>query len=128
MPSKSNKSTNSENLSLSVNTSTLGGFHDALKQINCRLNPFDELTTEMSDIKADIWEQEAERLHDVEVTVAGPNKEFNMICGTFEGPGTASQIVVIECPHGMKGRYVKLQIVEGTGNILTLCEVKVIGN
>ncbi|KAK3108776.1 hypothetical protein FSP39_015406 [Pinctada imbricata] len=71
---------------------------------------------------------DAERLHDVEVTVAGPNKEFNMICGTFKGPGTASQIVVIECPHGMKGRYVKLQIVEGTGNFLTLCEVKVIGN
>ncbi|KAK3108550.1 hypothetical protein FSP39_010471, partial [Pinctada imbricata] len=69
----------------------------------------------------------AERLHDVEVSVAGPNKEFNMICGSFKGPGTTSQIVVIDCPYGMKGRYVKLQIVEGTENSLTLCEVKVMG-
>ncbi|KAK3106178.1 hypothetical protein FSP39_014375 [Pinctada imbricata] len=70
---------------------------------------------------------EAERLHDVDVTVAGCDKDFHMLCGTFEGPGTASERVVLECPKGTIGRYVKLQITKGINNILSICEVKVIG-
>ncbi|KAK3106507.1 hypothetical protein FSP39_021364 [Pinctada imbricata] len=68
-----------------------------------------------------------ERLHDVDVTVAGCNEDFHMLCGTFEGPGTASERVVLECPKGTIGRYVKLQITKGINNILSICEVKVIG-
>ncbi|KAK3108454.1 hypothetical protein FSP39_008237 [Pinctada imbricata] len=67
------------------------------------------------------------RLHDVEVTVAGSNKNFTKRCGFFKGPGSASQIIVLQCPKGTRGRYVKLQIIEGRNNFLTLCEVKVIG-
>ncbi|KAK3084882.1 hypothetical protein FSP39_020768 [Pinctada imbricata] len=68
-----------------------------------------------------------ERLHDVKVTVAGHDKKFDVSCGIFKGPGIASQTVVVKCPRGIRGRYVKLQIIKGTRNILTLCEVKVIG-
>ncbi|KAK3108226.1 hypothetical protein FSP39_003561, partial [Pinctada imbricata] len=67
------------------------------------------------------------RLRDLEVTIASERKEFNMLCNTFKGPGTASQIVVLNCPQGTWGRYVKIQIVEGIDNTLTFCEVKVFG-
>ncbi|KAK3108359.1 hypothetical protein FSP39_006325 [Pinctada imbricata] len=67
------------------------------------------------------------RLHDVEVTVAGHTKDFKKLCGFFKGPGTAAQIVVLSCPQQTKGRYVKIQIVNGKDNYLMLCEVKVIG-
>ncbi|KAK3108788.1 hypothetical protein FSP39_015796, partial [Pinctada imbricata] len=67
------------------------------------------------------------RLHDVEVTVAESNKNFTKTCGFFKGPGSASQTVLMPCPKGTRGRYVKLQIIEGRNNVLTLCEVKVIG-
>ncbi|KAK3108121.1 hypothetical protein FSP39_001658 [Pinctada imbricata] len=69
----------------------------------------------------------AQRLHDVEVTVAGHYKDFKKLCGFFKGPGTAGQIVVLNCPLKTKGRYVKIQIVDGIENFLTLCEVRVIG-
>ncbi|KAK3085600.1 hypothetical protein FSP39_005988 [Pinctada imbricata] len=68
-----------------------------------------------------------DRLHDVEVTVAEDDLDFNRLCGTFKGPGTDNQLVVMECPQNTHGRYVKLQIVKGNNNILSLCDVKVIG-
>ncbi|KAK3109097.1 hypothetical protein FSP39_022923 [Pinctada imbricata] len=67
------------------------------------------------------------RLHDIEVTVAGHYKDFKKQCGFFKGPGTSGQIVVLNCPQETKGRYVKIQIVDGIDNYLTLCEVRVIG-
>ncbi|KAK3099711.1 hypothetical protein FSP39_008412 [Pinctada imbricata] len=70
---------------------------------------------------------ECNRLHDVEVTVAYSSTDFNMLCGTFVGPGTANQLVVVECQQNTRGRYVRLQIVKGNNNYLTLCDVKVIG-
>ncbi|KAK3108473.1 hypothetical protein FSP39_008735 [Pinctada imbricata] len=69
----------------------------------------------------------AERLHDIEVTVAGQYMDFKKLCGFFKGPGTAGQIVVLNCPQETKGRYVKIQIVDGIDNHLALCEVRVIG-
>ncbi|KAK3084543.1 hypothetical protein FSP39_015127 [Pinctada imbricata] len=68
-----------------------------------------------------------ERLHDVDVTVAGHNKKFDVVCGTFRGPGKASEKVVVQCPKRTKGRYVRLQITKGSNNVLTVCEVEVMG-
>nr|AFO64339.2 F-type lectin 1 [Pinctada fucata] len=68
-----------------------------------------------------------ERLHDVDVTVAGHDKRFDAVCGTFSGPGKASEKVVVQCPKGTKGRYVRLQITKGSNNVLTVCEVEVMG-
>ncbi|KAK3109005.1 hypothetical protein FSP39_020805 [Pinctada imbricata] len=67
------------------------------------------------------------RLHDIEVTIASVKKDFNMLCNTFKGPGVASEIVVLNCPPQSRGRYVKIQIIEGSDNVLSLCEVKVMG-
>nr|ADR63290.1 F-type lectin [Pinctada imbricata] len=68
-----------------------------------------------------------ERLHDVDVTVAGHDKRFDAVCGTFSGPGKASEKVVVQCPKRTKGRYVRLQITKGSNNVLTVCEVEVMG-
>ncbi|KAK3098857.1 hypothetical protein FSP39_023784 [Pinctada imbricata] len=69
-----------------------------------------------------------EAFHDVDVTVARSDKDFDIPCNTFKGTATPeSQQVVLKCPQGTYGRYLKTQIMEGTRNVLTLCEVKVFG-
>uniref|UniRef100_A0A8W8MMS9 Fucolectin tachylectin-4 pentraxin-1 domain-containing protein n=1 Tax=Magallana gigas TaxID=29159 RepID=A0A8W8MMS9_MAGGI len=63
-------------------------------------------------------------LHDVNVTVGLTESVINTPCGFFAGPGTASQLVVIDCPTSTQGRYVKIS---KTTVFLILCEVDVFG-
>uniref|UniRef100_K1QB41 Fucolectin n=1 Tax=Magallana gigas TaxID=29159 RepID=K1QB41_MAGGI len=60
------------------------------------------------------------RLHDVTVTVGLTESDVNTPCGFFAGPGTASQLVVIDCPTSPQGRFVQIS---KTTETLTLCEV-----
>lgn len=64
------------------------------------------------------------RLRNVTVTVGRTEFSLNTTCGFFSGPGTLSQLVVIDCPPVTSGRYVKVSIL---GGYLTLCEVDVFG-
>uniref|UniRef100_A0A8W8NU85 Uncharacterized protein n=1 Tax=Magallana gigas TaxID=29159 RepID=A0A8W8NU85_MAGGI len=66
----------------------------------------------------------SDRLRDVTVTVGLTGSDVNTPCGFFAGPGTASQLVVIDCPTSTQGRYVKIS---KTTEALTLCEVDVFG-
>ncbi|XP_052695228.1 fucolectin-like [Crassostrea angulata] len=63
-------------------------------------------------------------LHDVTVTVGLTESDVNTPCGYFDGPGTASQLVVIDCLTSPQGRFVKIS---KTTDFLTLCEVDVFG-
>ncbi|XP_065921264.1 uncharacterized protein [Magallana gigas] len=62
------------------------------------------------------------RLQDVTVTVGLTESDVNTTCGFFAGPGTASQLVVIDCPTLPRGRFVQIS---KTTQYLTLCEVDV---
>ncbi|XP_065932583.1 protein jagged-1-like isoform X1 [Magallana gigas] len=64
------------------------------------------------------------RLQDVTVTVGLTESDINTPCGFFVGPGTASQLVVIDCPTSTQGRFVKIS---KTTEFLALCEVDVFG-
>uniref|UniRef100_K1QX71 Fucolectin n=1 Tax=Magallana gigas TaxID=29159 RepID=K1QX71_MAGGI len=64
------------------------------------------------------------RLRDVTVTVGLTESDVNTPCGVFAGPGTASQLVVIDCPTSPQGRFVKIS---KTSEYLSLCEVDVFG-
>ncbi|XP_065943506.1 uncharacterized protein [Magallana gigas] len=63
-------------------------------------------------------------LHDVTVTVGLTESDVNTTCGFFAGLGTASQLVVIDCPTLLQGRFVKIS---KTTSHLVLCEVDVFG-
>ncbi|XP_052696157.1 uncharacterized protein LOC128174714 [Crassostrea angulata] len=65
------------------------------------------------------------RLRNVTVTVGLIESDVNTPCGVFAGPGTASQLVVIDCPTSPQGRFVKIS---KTTEALTLCEVDVFGS
>lgn len=64
------------------------------------------------------------RLKDVTVTVGMTESDANTPCGVFAGPGTASQLVVINCQTSPQGKFVKIS---KTTEFLTLCEVDVFG-
>ncbi|XP_052694507.1 fucolectin-like, partial [Crassostrea angulata] len=64
----------------------------------------------------------SDRLRDVTVTVGLTESETP--CGFFAGPGTASQLVVIDCTTLRRGRFVKIS---KTSEALTLCEIDVFG-
>nr|XP_034319553.1 fucolectin-1-like [Crassostrea gigas] len=64
------------------------------------------------------------RLRDVTVTVGMTESSVNIVCGFFAGPGTLSQVVIIDCPTIPEGRFVKIS---KTTEYLTLCEVDVFG-
>ncbi|XP_052695212.1 sushi, nidogen and EGF-like domain-containing protein 1 [Crassostrea angulata] len=66
----------------------------------------------------------AYRLQDVTVTVGLTESDVNTPCGFFAGPGTASQLVAIDCLTSPQGRFVKIS---KTTEFLTLCEVDVFG-
>lgn len=72
----------------------------------------------------DFFEDLSDRLRDVTVTVGLTETDVNTPCGFFDGPGTASQLVVIDCPTLPRGRFVKIS--KTTMN-LALCEVDVFG-
>ena len=66
-----------------------------------------------------------ERLHDVVVTV-GIDLDNMALCGVYTGPGTFEDIVIsIACKPIRYGRFVQIQITQGTNNVLTLCEVEI---
>lgn len=46
-------------------------------------------------------------------------------CGYFRGPGGNGQKITINCPGGMKGRFVQVQAMAST--FLNLAEVQVFG-
>lgn len=66
----------------------------------------------------------SDRLRDVTVTVGLTESTVNIVCGFFAGPGTASQVVIIDCPTTPEGRFVKIS---KTTEYLSLCEVDVFG-
>eukprot|EP00105_Crassostrea_gigas_P019164 XP_011437559.1 PREDICTED: fucolectin-3 [Crassostrea gigas] len=77
------------------------------------------------NIGMDEWGQDVSgRLRNVTVTVGLTESDVNTPCGFFAGPGTLSQLVVIDCPTLPKGRFVKISIIT---EYLTLCEVEVLG-
>nr|XP_034316861.1 fucolectin-like [Crassostrea gigas] len=65
-----------------------------------------------------------DRLRNVTVTVGLTESTVNTFCGCYVGPGTLSQVVIIDCPTLPQGRFVK---VSKTTEHLTLCEVDVFG-
>ncbi|XP_052694398.1 neurogenic locus notch homolog protein 2-like [Crassostrea angulata] len=67
---------------------------------------------------------ESDRLRNVTVTVGLTESDVNTPCGFFAGPGTLSQLAVIDCPTLSQGRFVKISIIT---EYLTLCEVEVFG-
>uniref|UniRef100_K1QSZ3 Fucolectin n=1 Tax=Magallana gigas TaxID=29159 RepID=K1QSZ3_MAGGI len=70
----------------------------------------------------DKYGDRSDRLGDVTVTVGLTKSDVSIPCGFFAGPGTASQLVVIDCPTLPQGRFVKIS---KTTEALTLCEVDV---
>ncbi|XP_052694408.1 uncharacterized protein LOC128172675 [Crassostrea angulata] len=66
----------------------------------------------------------SDRLRNVTVIVGLTVSDINTPCGFFAGPGTLSQLVVIDCPTLPQGRFVKISIIT---EYLTLCEVEVFG-
>ncbi|KAL5005881.1 hypothetical protein ScPMuIL_017039 [Solemya velum] len=76
----------------------------------------------------------ADRLTNISVTV-GVTEDATRHCGRFDGSATLAQDVLVQCPPGTQGQYVKIS---GGGHvcaghdyspnpILTLCEVEVYG-
>eukprot|EP00105_Crassostrea_gigas_P026837 XP_011447923.1 PREDICTED: fucolectin [Crassostrea gigas] len=66
----------------------------------------------------------SDRLRNVTVIVGLTESDVNTPCGFFAGPGTLSQLVVIDCPTLPQGRFVKISMIT---EALTLCEVEVFG-
>lgn len=67
---------------------------------------------------------DSHRLRDVKVAVGMTASSVNSVCSFFAGPGTLSQLVVLDCPPLTMGRYVEISMVT---EYLTLCEVDVFG-
>lgn len=64
------------------------------------------------------------RLHDLDITVGATPDKMNH-CVFFRGPGTEANLVLnLPCEQILYGRHVKLEIVHGYNNVLTLCEVQ----
>ncbi|XP_045200372.2 fucolectin-like [Mercenaria mercenaria] len=63
-----------------------------------------------------------DRLHNISVTVGETYQDMCM-CGEFEGPGRAGEIVNITCVTPLIGQYVRIS--KPTPYSLTLCEVAV---
>uniref|UniRef100_K1R2I3 Uncharacterized protein n=1 Tax=Magallana gigas TaxID=29159 RepID=K1R2I3_MAGGI len=78
----------------------------------------------MTDDDINVLHYVSYKLQDVTITVGLTESDVNTPCGFFAGPGTASQLVVIDCPTSTKGRFVKIS---KTTETLTLCEVDVFG-
>ena len=64
------------------------------------------------------------RLHDLNVIVVDENGKMQL-CTHFRGPAENNEIIILDCKVSIEGRYVKLQIVSGDHNFLTLCEVEI---
>ena len=70
-------------------------------------------------------DQHPHRLHDIAVTV-GVDLNSMVLCGVYKGPGTFENIMIsIACDSTMYGRFVQIQIMKGSSNMLSLCEVEI---
>ncbi|XP_061186475.1 fucolectin-like [Saccostrea echinata] len=68
-----------------------------------------------------------ERLHDVDIRVGNDLHDMHL-CGHFTGSCTRSgERIAVFCPFNTFGRYVKIQIMEGWNNYLSVAEVLVWG-
>ncbi|XP_061187403.1 fucolectin-like [Saccostrea echinata] len=67
------------------------------------------------------------RLHDVDVKV-GKRPYLMGFCGHFSGPTKIGQKFSVWCPSNTIGRYVEIQIVGGSENVLDPAEVVVWGH
>lgn len=65
-------------------------------------------------------------LHDVEFRVGETIHDMEF-CGHFTGHASTGQRVAVFCPHKTMGRYVQLQIVSGSSNVMAPAEVLVWG-
>ena len=66
------------------------------------------------------------QLHDFDVRV-GENIHNMELCGHFTGAAHTGQRIAIWCPHNTVGRYVQVQIVSGTGSVMSPAEILVWG-
>ena len=63
------------------------------------------------------------RLRNLVVTVSSEREGDGEVCGRFAGPGSQGEIITIDCPQQILGRYVKVQM--NSDNYLHICEVEV---
>lgn len=73
-----------------------------------------------------VFSSSGNQLHDVEFKV-GKTIHHMEFCGHFTGHAFTGQRIAVYCPHKTVGRYVQLQTVSGSSNVLTLAEVLVWG-
>lgn len=64
-----------------------------------------------------------ERLQNVVISVSTDKDGHSEMCGFFPGPGHNGQVIEINCPSQIQGRYVKITML--SRNYLHLCEVEV---
>ena len=52
----------------------------------------------------------------------------NQFCNIFKGQGTANKLVIgIDCVKAVSGRYITIQILDDSVNVMNLAEVDVFG-
>ena len=52
----------------------------------------------------------------------------NTVCGSFGGPGSDGELIVIDCNQTVEGKYVTIQTLDDTVTQINIAEVQVIGN
>ena len=53
---------------------------------------------------------------------------INELCNIYEGQGTAKKLVIgIDCVKAVSGRYITIQILDDSVNVMNLAEVDVFG-
>ena len=57
----------------------------------------------------------------------GDNIHDMELCGHFKGAANTGQRIAIWCPHNTVGRYVQVQIVSGSGNVMSPGKILVWG-
>jgi hypothetical protein len=72
------------------------------------------------------------RLHDFAVDVSdamltGVNDPDSTRCADYPGVASDGEIIALNCAVSTRGRWVKVQIMDTAGAVLTLCEVEVFG-
>ncbi|XP_062597089.1 uncharacterized protein LOC134258544 [Saccostrea cucullata] len=73
------------------------------------------------DGQGQVWDV-SDRLRNVTITIGVDKNDISTQCGFFAGPGTASELIPVDCPAFTRGRYVQISQVD---SVLTLCEVDV---
>ena len=53
---------------------------------------------------------------------------INQFCNIYDGHGTAKKLVIgIDCVKAVSGRYITIQILDDSVNVMNLAEVEVFG-